>query len=66
MEPRLITARKAITMGEDHTIEEYLDDLQGRIQVKLAREAPLLIPALFAWSAWRWPCAWLIPPACSY
>jgi hypothetical protein len=24
-------------MGEDHTIEEYLDDLQGRIQVKLAR-----------------------------
>jgi hypothetical protein len=37
MEPRLIAARKAITMGEDHTIEEYLDDLQGRIQVKLAR-----------------------------
>jgi hypothetical protein len=29
--------RKAITVGEDHTIEEYLNDLQGRIQVKLAR-----------------------------
>ena len=24
-------------MGEDYTIEEYLDDLRGRIQVKLAR-----------------------------
>jgi hypothetical protein len=29
-------ARKATTMGEDYTIEEYLDDLRGRIQVKLA------------------------------
>ena len=24
-------------MGEDYTIEEYLDDLRGRIQVKLAQ-----------------------------
>jgi hypothetical protein len=31
------TLRKAITMGEDPTIEEYLEDLRGRIQVKLAR-----------------------------
>jgi hypothetical protein len=37
MVPRLLAARKAITTGEDHTIEEYLDDFQGRIQVKLAR-----------------------------
>jgi hypothetical protein len=28
---------KGITMSEDPTIEEYLDDLRGRIQVKLAR-----------------------------
>jgi len=28
---------KAIVMGEDRTIEEYLDDLRARIQVKLAR-----------------------------
>jgi hypothetical protein len=26
-----------MTMDEDYTIEEYLDDLRGRIQVKLAR-----------------------------
>jgi hypothetical protein len=26
-----------MAMGEDYTIEEYLDDLRGRIQVKLAR-----------------------------
>jgi hypothetical protein len=37
MVPRLIAARKVITVGEDDTIEEYLSDLQGRIQVKLAR-----------------------------
>jgi hypothetical protein len=28
---------RGYTMGEDHTIEEFLDDLRGRIQVKLAR-----------------------------
>jgi hypothetical protein len=28
---------KAITMDEDPTIEAYLEDLRGRIQVKLAR-----------------------------
>ena len=49
--------RKMITMGEDQTIEEYLDNLRGRIQVKLAGGVlpPILAPS--AWSACRWLCA---------
>ena len=37
MAQRPIPVGKAIVMGEDRTIEEYLDDLRARIQVKLAR-----------------------------
>jgi hypothetical protein len=37
IEPKPITASAAIAMSEDHTIEEYLHELRGRIQVKLAR-----------------------------